>query len=657
MHISGSFFREALMMSFAAALDLGGLANGAGAAADGSTRVQSASLSTVKSDSVSQAAVTARSTSEFIKSLGVVTHIDSGNSQWTNAPALLDHLKYLGISTVRDGAPFDYALPTFITLAQAGIRFNILEANVYSFDQSGQVNATLDVQRAHALEAAVPGSVISFEGTNEYTTNHYALNGSGSFGNLAWGLADASALQAAVRADPLFANTTIIAPSAVQLDSLPDFSPYVNASNVHIYGGVGEQLQDLIINSVRFAQASAPGKPVYITETGVSSSGYGSSTCGVTDEDTQAIINVNALLDGFHAGAAMTFLYELLDEPYPWLDVREQHFGLFRADGTPKPVADAIHNLTTILSDQAGPIASAGSLAYDVAGLPWSASTMLLQEAEGVYNLVIWNGRASLHDGTKEIDPPASTITVNLSRPASAITLFDPIIGAAAQTSLTSAGSLSFQLSANPIIVEIRVPDAAPVQPATPVATNVLWNSGTSATVFGRAGAQDVVSIWEGSTLLGSVVADLTGVWSFRTPNSKDATHSIKFAAKDANGVQTPSDGLTLYGKAKQSLVGGTGDDLLISASGTKLTGGAGSDKFVFNAGSGKGIVTDFFGGDAKAQGDQILIDRQSASSFEQVISQARQTQTAVVITMDRAEIVLEGAKLASLDAGDFFFF
>jgi hypothetical protein len=653
MHISGSFLREALMRSLKAALDVGAVAYGASIVVD----APGATERTLQSASASQAPVTARSTSDFIKSLGVVTHIDSGNSQWNDAPALLSHLKYLGISTVRDGAPFDYALPTYIALAQAGIRFSILEANVYSFDQTGVVNATLDVQRARALEVAVPGSIISFEGTNEYTTNHYTLNGAQSFGSLEWGLADARALQQAVRADPLFAHTTIIAPSAIQLDSLPDFSPFVNASNVHIYGGLGEQLQDLIINSVRFAQASAPGKPVYITETGISSSGYGSSTWGVTDEDTQAIINVNALLDGFQAGAAMTFLYELLDEPYPWLDVREQHFGLFRADGTPKPVATAIHNLTSILSDQAGSIASAGSLSYDVAGLPWSASTMLLQEAEGIFNLVIWNGRASLYDGTKEIDPPASTVTVNLSTPASAITLFDPTVGSGAQTSLTSAGSVSFQLSANPIIIEIRVAQPAPAQPTAPVASNVIWNNGVSATLFGRAGAQDVVSVWEGSTLLGSAIADETGAWSFRTPNSNDATHSLKFTATNQSGGQTESGGLTLYGKAKQTLVGGTGDDVLISASGAKLTGGAGTDKFVFNAASGKGSITDFFAGDLNAQGDQILIDRQLASTFEQVMSYARQAHNAVVISMDRTEIVLEGAKLGSLDAGDFFFF
>ena len=105
----------------------------------------------------------AQSATGFLRSLGVVTHIDSGSAQWTNAPSLLNQLSYLGISTVRDGAPFDYALPTFITMAQAGIKFSSLEANVYSFDQTGQVNAALDVWRAHQLEAAVPGSVIAFE--------------------------------------------------------------------------------------------------------------------------------------------------------------------------------------------------------------------------------------------------------------------------------------------------------------------------------------------------------------------------------------------------------------------------------------------------------------------------------------------------------------
>lgn len=596
-------------------------------------------------------AVSARSVSSFINSLGVGAHIDSGSAQWTNAPLLLQQLDYLGISNVRDGTPFDYALPTFITLAQAGIRFNLLEANVYSFDQTGIVNAQIDVARAHQLEAAVPGSVISFEGTNEYTTNHYLLNGSGSFGNLGWGLQDAQQLQLAVRADPLFADTPILAPSAVQLDSLPNFSAYVDGANAHIYGNVGEQLQDRIVNSVRFAQASAPGEPVYITEIGVSTSGYGSSTWGVTDEDTQAIINLNALLGGYHAGAAMTFIYELMDEPYA-SNLQEQHFGLFHADGTPKPAATAIGNLTHILADDGTGTAPLGSLAYSLDGLPAGASSFLLQKSNGAFDLVVWNGRATLYDGTQEVTPPATTVTLNLAQAAASIQLFDPVLGAAAQVNYANASSASFALGADPIIVEVRM-DSTPSAHEAPAASNVAWLSGTSARVSGSADPGSAVSVFEGSTLLGSARADGAGTWALTLPGSSAAQHRLSLTALSPDGVTTAAAGVLLYGKSKQVLTGGAGDDVLIGASGDRLVGGAGSDTFVFNAGPGKEVIADF---DPNA--DRIHMSSWLAADFADLMSHARQSGSSVVISLTKSDVLtLEHVSLAALDASDFLFF
>jgi hypothetical protein len=590
----------------------------------------------------------AQSSASFVRSLGVVSHIDSGSAQWTNAPSLLNQLSYLGISNLRDGAPFDYALPIFVTLAQAGIRFNILEANVYSFDQTGQVNAALDVSRAHQLESAAPGSVISFEGSNEYTTNSYWLNGANSSGNLGWGLSDAQALEAAVRADPLFANTTIIAPSAIQLDSLPNFSDFVNASNVHIYGGPGEQLQYLIENSVNFARASVPGGPVYITETGISSAGYAAGNWSVTDELTQALINVNALLDGFSAGANMTFLYELMDEPDPWKSVPEQYFGLFRADGTPKPAATAIHNLTTILADAGTGAVPLGSLDYTVNWLPWSASTLLLEKSDGTFELVIWNGRAPVYENGAAVTVPTSTVNVTLGQTASSIRLFDPLMGTGAISSLQNASSVTFDLTSDPIIIEMKF--APPVPPS---ATNVLTSSGTSAAISGTADPGSRVSVFEGSKLLGTANADPAGHWMLAITTANLPQHSLTLSEVTVGGQTVSAKGVTLFGKIKQTLTGGVGDDVLVSTSGDRLMGGDGNDHFVINNVTGKQTVGDFHPG-----GDKLFIDDQLAAGFADLMSHARQSGTSVIIDFNSTSLlILEQLQLASLQASDITFF
>ncbi|MEO6224597.1 MAG: Ig-like domain-containing protein [Sphingomicrobium sp.] len=597
----------------------------------------------------------AQSAGAFVGSLGVVSHIDSGSAPWTNATILLNELSYLGISTLRDGTPFDYALPTFVALAQAGIHFDLLEANVYSFDQTGQINAALDVGRAHQLEAAVPGSVISFEGSNEYTTNNYTLNGALSAGNLSWGLADAAALSAAVHADPLFAGVAIIAPSAIQLDSLPDFSGLANGSNVHIYGGVGQQLQDLIINSVGFARASLPGAPVYITETGISSSGYGTSTWGVANEQAQAVIDLNAVLDGFSAGASMTFLYELMDEPSA-ANAQEQHFGLFHADGTPKLAATAIGNLTHLLADDGTGTVAPGNLDYALSGLPAGASSMLLEKSDGTFELVLWNGRATLWDGTGQVTPPASTVTLTLGQTASSIQLFDPLLGTGALVSLANAGSIGLQLSADPLVIQLSFAPAA-AAPPPPSATNVIL-AGNAATVTGIAEAGSRVSVFEGTRLLGAATADPSGHWTLGFTASNSPQHALTVSQVTASGQTVAAAGLTLFGKAREALVGGVGDDVLIGAAGDRLTGGLGSDHFVINSGSGKESITDFRAGTSGVVGDQLYVDHRLAASFADVMAHATQSGTSVVIAFDKATVVtLEHVDIASLHAGDFLLF
>jgi hypothetical protein len=590
----------------------------------------------------------AQSASSFLSSLGVVTHIDSGTAQWTNSSVLLNELSYLGISTLRDGTPFDYALPTMVTLARAGVHFDLLEANVYSNDQTGQVNAALDVSRAHQLEAAVPGSVIAFEGTNEYTTNSYTLNGVNSSGNLAWGLSDAQALQTAVRADPMFANTTIIAPSAIQMDSLPNFSSYVNASNAHVYGNAGEQLQYVIENSINYARNSAPGDPVYITETGISSAGYAASTWSTTDEATQAIIDVNAVLDGFAAGAKMTFLYELMDELDPWKIATEQHYGLFHADGTAKPVATALHNLTTLLADSGNGGVAPGSLDYTVNWLPWSASTTLLEKSDGTFDLVIWNGRVQLYDGSNPVTPATSTINVTLGQAASSVQLFDPITGTSPIASMQNSSSITFQLTADPIIIELKFAKA--VAPGT---SNVLAGTNGANIVSGVADPNGKVSVFEGSKLLGTATADATGTWSLGVTTSNTPQHSLTLSELTSGGQTLAGAGVTLFGKVKQTLFGGAGDDVLVGAATDRLYGNGGHDHFVANAGAGKFTIADF-----TPDTDRLQIDHRLAATFSDVVAHATQSGTSVVINFDAVNaLTLEQTSLSSLHSGDFFFF
>ena len=404
--------------------------------------------------------VQATTASSFTDSVGVGAHIDSGAPVWLNTPKLTAELALLGVKHVRDGTPYDWALPQYVALAKTGVTFDLLQENPIAAPMT-MVGSMEDVQRADTLQQAVPHSVESLEGANEYNNSSYDLNGSNSYGNLAWGLADDRDLQSAVAADPVLAGVKVVAASTSLVASAPVVTPYVDASNWHVYGGVGQQLGANMAAGIAAAQASAPGKPVYVTEAGISSSGYGSSSWGVADEATQAIIDTNAVLDGYRLGAARTFLYDLMDDTSK--TPQENSFGLFRADGSAKPAATEIGNLISLLSDKGASAAqSPGALAYSVAGLPATASSMLLQKADGTFDLVLWNGGAVVYDGANDVTPPTSSVTVTFGSVQQNVSVYDPAGGLGALQSMANTGAVTFGLSADPIVVAIAPANIAP---------------------------------------------------------------------------------------------------------------------------------------------------------------------------------------------------
>jgi Ca2+-binding RTX toxin-like protein len=154
------------------------------------------------------------------------------------------------------------------------------------------------------------------------------------------------------------------------------------------------------------------------------------------------------------------------------------------------------------------------------------------------------------------------------------------------------------------------------------------------------------------------VTADANGNWSLTTPGSTAQTHTLTLTETTAGGQLISSDGFAYYGKTKQALTGGTGDDVLVGASGDRLTGGLGHDHFVFNTAPGKESVADFQAAAGGTAGDQLWIDHRLATSFSDVMAHATQSGTSVLITFDKNDVItLEHVTLGSLHASDFLFF
>jgi hypothetical protein len=170
---------------------------------------------------------------------------------------------------------------------------------------------------------------------------------------------------------------------------------------------------------------------------------------------------LDGLLDAYLAGDVKTYLYELLDQ-HARSD-SEDNFGLFNANGTAKPAAVALHDLTTLLADTGSAAFTPGGLSYSLSGLLATDHSLLLEKSDGTFWLALWNEtRLSGPSAPTDVAVPNHTVTLNLAGAAASVTVYDPLSGTAAVQSAGSTQTLQISLPDHPILVEIAPPSSTP---------------------------------------------------------------------------------------------------------------------------------------------------------------------------------------------------
>jgi hypothetical protein len=186
----------------------------------------------------------------------------------------------------------------------------------------------------------------------------------------------------------------ILGPSFVHAGSaleVRDSARSWDIDNVHPYPGGGEPSANLdeVLAPVR--DAGPRGAPVQATETGYHNALRAAEGQPGVSEKAAAVYIPRLLLDYFSAGIQRTFLYELLDEkPDPGLTQPEMHFGLLRADLTPKPAFIALRNFMRVIGTSDGP---ARPIAVRVAA-PAEVRARVLKRADGSAVLALWRSAA-----------------------------------------------------------------------------------------------------------------------------------------------------------------------------------------------------------------------------------------------------------------------
>jgi Ca2+-binding RTX toxin-like protein len=598
----------------------------------------------------------ALSTGSFLSGVGVDTHIPYTDGGYANISNVLSDLQYLGVHTVRDGitdgengsAP----LSSYIALAKAGVQFTFIVVASSDADLSRQLGLIDQVQ------TAAPGSVLAVEGPNEINNQPLTFDG---VSGLQGALNLQAALYKAVHADPALAGVRVdyftgYDAGAIATGPDPVAAGLADYDNQHPYPQAGQAPAGWVSRSMALPNTTAAGEPAVYTETG-----YTTAANGVSP-DVQAKYTLDLLFDTAGQTISRTYLYQLMDAYAPGSPQGDDGYGLFDDAQAAKPAAMAIHDLTTILgADGAASGSALGQLGYSVTGLDSTGHSLVLQKADGAYDVVIWAEpqiwNASAH---QEIAASAQTATLSLSQAVGGYAIYDPLSGTAPIGSGGQTSSISVAVTDHPVIVELTGAAAATSSAAAPAQligtagadvlvgpdgqSNYIRGGDGADSILGGSGFNNVNGNQGDDTIVGrSAVGDwlVGGQGNDSITATGSSAHNILAGNLGDDTLHAGSGGDSLRGgQGDDSLLGGAGSDWLSGDRGhDTLTGGGGADIFHTAPGMGVSYVTDF----SLAQGDRVQLDPSSHPTLSQ-------SGADVVIDLGGGtQMILQNTSLASL--------
>jgi hypothetical protein len=417
---------------------------------------------------------TAVSANDFLNSIGVCVHVQHG----VPADKLVEPLKYTGIRVVRDGADQNFDMSGLLLLhRQAGVLIDF-----------GPGSAATDPEIPKTIKAckklAEAGGLLSIEGPNE--PNNFGgvtYHGQNSDKLKSWvPVANFQRdLYRSVKSDPMLSKYPVFGVSEAGAEddnsglqylkvpegvnaTMPAGTEFSDYLNVHNY--VCGHIDHLIDNQATAAAAVEAGSvapagiddlwgnhgltwrkhfqgyskaklntiPKVTTETGWKSDGTPAG------DDLQGKVLTNLYLAQYKAGWKHIFVYEFTDDA-------DGAFGFYKGDlTTPRKAADYLHNLTTILADNAS-LMRPGKVRYTISDKPATVHDLLIQKSNGTYELAVWGERVK----------GSSNITVDLGGlPYASVKVYDPTIGTTPTQTLRSVASVPLSVSDHVLILEFK---------------------------------------------------------------------------------------------------------------------------------------------------------------------------------------------------------
>jgi hypothetical protein len=414
-------------------------------------------------------AVQAKSANEFLSSIGACVHVQHHQP----AEKLVAGLQYTGMRNVRDGADRNFDVSGLLLLhKEAGVMVDFGPG-------SGASDADIPKTIAGCEELAKAGALLSIEGPNEPNNfNGVTYQGQNSVKLKSWvPVADFQRdyyqdlkNNAVLKSYPVFGISEcgaendnagvqfLTIPSGANT-LMPDGTKFADYINCHNY--VGGHIKGFIDNQATLAAKTKPKAaidhlfgnhgltwrkkftgyteseldvmPKVTTETGIRTD---NTPAG---DDRQGKLLLNVYLAQFKAGWRYTFIYEFTDDS-------DGAFGFYKRDlVTPRKAADYLHNFTSILAD-AGKNSSPGSVSYSFDNKPDTVHDLLLQKADGTYDLIVWGEQVK----------GSNQVTVKLGAAHASIDFYDPTVSESPVRTLTNADTVPLTVSDHPLILSFK---------------------------------------------------------------------------------------------------------------------------------------------------------------------------------------------------------
>ena len=368
----------------------------------------------------------------FVDAIGVNTHFafaGGKNKVWEDFEPLAASVNELGIRYVRDNVRLGNKLDRFNRLyTQYGIRTDVV---VFQRGIEPDEVVRRSAEWIETFRKTVdPKAVISFEGPNEYNDTRATRPN--------WAAEEyrmQEALFKKIRRYPEYDACEIIAPS-VWYRIRDDFvalaktgiDAWCTRGCAHYYSGPDipslfhrhpkfdtgktSPLTDVITD----AQRVAPGKPIWVTETGYGYLPDARDGSSWISESSVAKYLPRLLTEWFRSGQVdRLFIYSLVDDVKP--------YGLLRNNLSKRPAFFAVKNLLGVLADP-GPKSPVRPFPCQIKGGHETVHSLVLQKRSGQVDLLLWQEVPSWDRAAKkDLTPPAQTVTITFPRPVSGVIL------------------------------------------------------------------------------------------------------------------------------------------------------------------------------------------------------------------------------------------